>query len=293
MQDGKAQPFEVWVNGDNLPRGMAALAKNLSMDMRSEDREWLKIKLDSLSRTPTIPFTMTMPNGDSETVSGSVSALARLVAHRCEELGAFSDDSIATPLVDAMFSRKEPKSGVDGTLSWTVDVYNPATGDDFAMFVKECVMPGGAHRPYSVWLSGVYPLEFNGLTKSLSLDMRVLDPAWIGKKLRGLADMAEAQGDFFARTPGSQKQAVQPSTVAYIARLLIHRYTVHGLLDGNGFPVNELGLLKLDAPVTDSAENVANLRVAGKICPECHLAAVIKRDGCDFCTACGHVGACG
>ena len=109
-----------------------------------------------------------------------------------------------------MFSRKEPKSGVDGTLSWTVDILNPTTGDDFAMFVKECVLPDGTKRPFSVWLSGAYPIEFNGLTKSLSLDMRVIDPAWIGKQLRGLKDLPEAQGDFFARAPGSEKQAVQP-----------------------------------------------------------------------------------
>ena len=53
-----------------------------------------------------------------------------------------------------MFSRKEPKSGVDGTLS-DVDILNPATGDDFAMFVKECVLPDGSKRPFSVWLSGL------------------------------------------------------------------------------------------------------------------------------------------
>ena len=70
------------------------------------------------------------------------------------------------------------------------------------MFVKECVLPDGTKRPFCVWLSGAYPMEFNGLTKSLSLDMRVIDPAWIGKKLRGLKDLPEAQGDFFARVAG-------------------------------------------------------------------------------------------
>lgn len=291
LENGSAHPFEVWVNGEEVPRGLHALAKNLSMDMRSEDKEWLKIKLESLSKTPTIPFEMTMPGGQRAMVSGSVSALAKLVAHRCEELGAF-DSQMSTPLVNAMFSRKEPKSGVDGTLSWTVDVDNPATGDDFAMFVKECVMPDGTHRPYSVWLSGVYPLEFNGLTKSLSLDMRVVDPAWIGKKLRGLADVTEPQGDFFARVPGSEKQAIQPSSVAYIARLLIHRYNMHGLLTDDGYPINSMGLLKIDEPEQD-ASNVAHIRLAGKVCVECKQSAVIKRDGCDFCTACGHIGACG
>ena len=136
----------------------------------------------------------------------------RWCAGAASSSGVFDGAEGATPLVDAMFSRKEPKSGTDGTLSWTVDILNPPTGDDFAMFVKECVLPDGSKRPFSVWLSGAYPLEFNGLTKSLSLDMRVIDPAWIGKKLRGLKDLPEAQGDFFARVPGSEKQGVQPST---------------------------------------------------------------------------------
>ena len=190
------------------------------MDMRAQDPAWLKLKLDSLARTPGAPFSVPMPpDGRVLPVPGAVSAFAKVVEYRCAALGVFDGPEGETPLVDAMFSRKEPKSGVDGTLSWTVDILNPNTGDDFAMFVKECVLPDGTKRPFSVWLSGAYPLEFNGLTKSLSLDMRVIDPAWIGKKLRGLKDLPEAQGDFFARQPGTEKQAVQPSTIAYVARL--------------------------------------------------------------------------
>lgn len=293
IENGNVQPFEVWVNGEETPRGLGALAKNLSMDMRSQDRAWLKMKLDSLAKTPGIPFDISMPpTGEKVRIAGSVSALAKLVKYRCNELGIFSLATEHSPLVDAMFSKKEPKSGVDGTLSWTVDVNNPSTGDDFAMFVKECVLPDGSHRPYSVWLSGAYPLEFNGLTKSLSLDMRVLDPAWIGKKLRGLKDLPEAQGDFFAKTPGTNKPAVQPSTVAYIARLLIHRFNMLGILDPEGYPIAPMGMMQ--QPEQEfNGQGIVNLAVAGKLCPECGAAAVIKRDGCDFCTACGHIGACG
>ncbi|MGR9053354.1 MAG: adenosylcobalamin-dependent ribonucleoside-diphosphate reductase, partial [Gammaproteobacteria bacterium] len=290
IENGHFQPFEVWVNGEETPRGLGALAKNLSMDMRSQDREWLKMKLDSLARTPGIPFDMSMPpSGNKVRVPGSVSALARLIGYRCNELGIFDSAAEHSPLVAAMFSKKEPKSGVDGTLSWTVDVNNPGTGDDFAMFVKECVLPDGTHRPYSVWLSGSYPLEFNGLTKSLSLDMRVLDPAWIGKKLRGLKDLPEAQGDFFAKTPGTGKAAVQPSTIAYIARLLIHRFNMLGILDPEGFPLAPMGMMQQPEQAGDDRDPV-NLAVAGKQCPECGAAALIRRDGCDFCTACGHIG---
>ncbi|RLA04937.1 MAG: adenosylcobalamin-dependent ribonucleoside-diphosphate reductase [Gammaproteobacteria bacterium] len=292
-QTSSEEAFEVWINGAEQPRGLAALAKSISMDMRAMDHQWLKIKLDSLSKTSGAPFSMAMPpEGNMVNVPGNVASLARLIRYRCDELAMFDNPKAKTPLVDAMFSLKEPKSGTEGTLSWTVDINNPTTGDDFAMFVKECVMPDGSHRPYSVWLSGTYPLDFNGISKSISLDMRVLDSAWIGKKLRGLKDLPEAQGDFFAKIPGSEKQAMQPSTIAYVARLLIHRYNMLGILDEGGFPINPMGMMSQPDESTKD-NNVENLVVSGKICPECSNAAVIRRDGCDFCTACGHVGACG
>ena len=285
--------FEVWVNGAEQPRGLAALAKTLSMDMRARDHLWLKLKLDSLCKTSGNPFSMNMPpEGELINVPGNVAALARLIRYRCMELSVFEQPNAKTPLVDAMFSLKEPKSGTEGTLSWTVDINNATTGDDFAMFVKECVLPDGSHRPYSVWLSGTYPLDFNGITKSLSFDMRVLDAAWIGKKLRGLKDFPEAQGDFFAKVPGSEKQALQPSTIAYVARLLIHRYKMLAVLDEQGFPMNPMGMMSTKEPACENT-NVENLVLAGKVCIECSNASVIRRDGCDFCTSCGQIGACG
>jgi ribonucleoside-diphosphate reductase alpha chain len=33
--------------------------------------------------------------------------------------------------------------------------------------------------------------------------------------------------------------------------------------------------------------------ISGKQCPECGNHALIKKDGCEFCTACGHIGSCG
>ena len=62
--------------------------------------------------------------------------MAQVVRYRCEKLGALDGDG-TTPVVDCMFSRDEPKTGTDGTLSWTVDVYNPATGEDFVLGLKE------------------------------------------------------------------------------------------------------------------------------------------------------------
>ena len=122
--------------------------------------------------------------------------------------------------------------------------------------------------------------------------MRVLDPAWIGMKLRKLLNYQEPLGDFMAFTPGSNKQANWPSTVAYVARLIIHRYAMLGILDEDGFPLVQMGILESPLPAIAGTSMPAPV-MRGKPCKECGNNAVIKKDGCDFCTACGAVGACG
>ena len=73
--------------------------------------------------------------------------------------------------------------------------------------LKEITLPDGVTRPYSMWLSGDYPRALDGLCKILSLDMRVIDPAWIGMKLRKLLNYSEPLGDFLAFTPGQPQTA--------------------------------------------------------------------------------------
>jgi len=200
-------------------------------------------------------------------------------------------------VLDAMFSRKEPKASTDGTMSWTVDVLNHAGGDDFVLGLKELVLPDGQRRPYSVWLSGEYPRALDGLCKLLSLDMRIIDPAWIGMKLRKLQNYSEPLGDFMAKVPGSEKSQNWPSTVAYVARLMIHRYAMLGILTEEGYPVTETGIMAAPKPskwpFVERRRNPESRLIAGKKCSECGNRTVIKKDGCDFCTACGAVGACG
>jgi ribonucleoside-diphosphate reductase alpha chain len=111
-------------------------------------------------------------------------------------------------------------------------------------------------------------------------------------KLRKLLSYAEPLGDFMARVPGEERQENFPSTVAYVARLIIHRYAMLGVLDERGYPVNEMGVLEI--PAADRETEDAGYRMlAGKRCPECGNATLIKKDGCEFCTACGAIGACG
>ncbi len=285
---GRAFPFEVWVNGAEQPRGLGAVAKTLSMDMRANDRSWLAMKLDVLASTVgDDAFEMRFPpHGEPRKVPGVVSAMAQVVRWRCEQLGTF-DGKGPSPVLDHMVSIEEPRTGTVGTLAWTVDISHPTSGDEFVLGLKEIQLPGGVTRPYSMWLSGHYPRALDGLTRILSLDMRVVDPAWIGMKLRKLLDYSEPLGDFMAFVPGERRQQNWPSTVAYLARLVIHRYAMLGLLDERGFPTREMGVLETPRAGGEPAV------MKGARCRECGNYTVIRKDGCDFCSACGWVGICG
>jgi len=295
IENGHPHAFEVWVNGSEQPRGLGALAKTLSMDMRAKDLAWLRLKLDALAKAGGDAFDMPFPpGGESKRMPSLVAAFAQIVRWRVEQLASgLSEEAFnlraeqgSSPIIDAMFALKEPKTGTDGTMSWTIDVLNPRTGDDFVLGLKEITLPDGITRPYSVWLSGEYPRAFDGLCKLISLDMRVIDPAWIGMKLRKLLDFPEPLGDFMAFVPGSRKQQTYPSTVSYLARVILHRYAMLGILDEDGFPRREMGILETPAP------GAARI-MAGAKCPECANTTLIRKDGCDYCTACGFVGVCG
>ncbi|HEX9184580.1 MAG TPA: ribonucleoside-diphosphate reductase, adenosylcobalamin-dependent, partial [Burkholderiales bacterium] len=294
-ENGTPHAFEVWVNGSEQPRGLGAVAKTLSMDMRANDAGWLRLKLDTLAKTAgddafDMPFP---PHGEKRHMPSVVSAFAQLVRWRVDQLGGLDAERQAdafaasvTPVLDAMFSLKEPKTGADGTMSWSVDVHNPRAGDDFVLGLKEIALPDGTTRPYSMWLSGEYPRALDGLCKLLSLDRRVIDPAWIGMKLRKLLDFPEPLGDFLAFVPGSKKQRTWPSTVSYVAALVLHRYARLGLLGEDGVPLQKMGVLA--APAQGRAPVMQ-----GAKCPECGSHTLIRKDGCDWCSTCGYTGLCG
>jgi ribonucleoside-diphosphate reductase alpha chain len=87
---------------------------------------------------------------------------------------------------------------------------------------------------------------------------------------------------------GQRRQQTWPSTVAYMARLVIHRYAMLGVLDEAGFPIREMGVLESSSKREDRMATMA-----GRVCTECGNATLIHKDGCEFCTACGATGQCG
>jgi ribonucleoside-diphosphate reductase alpha chain len=58
----------------------------------------------------------------------------------------------------------------------------------------------------------------------------------------------------------------------------------------SGQPVAEAAL---QSNRLNDAHTTAHSVMVGKLCSECGAHAVIRKDGCDYCTNCGHLGSCG
>jgi ribonucleoside-diphosphate reductase alpha chain len=254
VRNGRPHPFEVWVLANEQPRCLGAVAKTLSADMRTQDRVWLLRKLDALENvTGGNVIDQMLSDGERLVASSNAGALSKVVRYRLRQLGVETpEEGEATPLVNAMLS--VPRH--EGTLAWAWHVRHPTSGDDFTVFLPEAETSDGQCRPIAVRLSGRYPRDLDALAALLSLDMLVNDAAWIGMKLRKLLDYPEPMESFFARMPDTQKTEQYPSVVAYLARLIVHRYAMLGLLTTAGYPMQELGVM-VSVPSEDVLPNAA------------------------------------
>jgi ribonucleoside-diphosphate reductase alpha chain len=99
------------------------------------------------------------------------------------------------------------------------------------------------------------------------------------------------------------------AALAYALQQILHR---RGFLDAEGNQVPSRLLARLPHgeanPNASSADNTLSSieegsaeergvqalhTMHGRKCGNCGANAVIRKDGCDFCTACGEIGACG
>ncbi|GAB3767212.1 adenosylcobalamin-dependent ribonucleoside-diphosphate reductase [Ramlibacter monticola] len=107
---------------------------------------------------------------------------------------------------------------------------------------------------------------------------------------RALADMRKVAWDrgpvrlgTYSKADGTSVPMWHDSEVGAIA------YAVQNIISRrNGEPVAALA-----TPPAPPSVSAAPGTMAGTKCPECGAHAMIRKDGCDFCTSCGHVGACG
>jgi ribonucleoside-diphosphate reductase alpha chain len=126
----------------------------------------------------------------------------------------------------------------------------------------------------------------------ITSSMRMLSLAARGGFLeRALSDMRKVAWDrgpvrlgTYEKADGTRVPLWHDSEVAAIA------YAVQNIIARRGAqaPVN--------MPPAESAQMSSSLAppvMAGKKCSECGAHAVIRKDGCDYCTQCGHLGTCG
>lgn len=123
----------------------------------------------------------------------------------------------------------------------------------------------------------------------ITSSMRLLSLAARGGFLeRALADMRKVAWDrgpvrlgTYSKADGTAVPMWHDSEVAAIA------YAIQNIIARRqGEPVAALATPEAAAPEAPPA-------MSGAKCPECGAHAMIRKDGCDFCTQCGHVGACG
>lgn len=122
--------------------------------------------------------------------------------------------------------------------------------------------------------------------------MRMLSLAARGGFLeRALSDMRKVAWDrgpvrlgTLARSDGTQVPLWHDSEVAAVA------YAIQNIIARrNGQAVGELA-----TPAAAVAADGPGARpMPGTKCPECGAHTVIRKDGCDWCTQCGHIGSCG
>ncbi|WOP15009.1 LAGLIDADG family homing endonuclease [Ottowia sp. SB7-C50] len=148
----------------------------------------------------------------------------------------------------------------------------------------EFFMPVGQSGESQQWITAtmrMLSLAARGgfLDRALS-DMRKV--TWDRGPVR-LGTYEKADGTHVPRWHDSEVAAIGYAIESLIARRAL---AAQGdLFDADELPVNE--------PAVDSAAAVAPGVMAGKKCPECGAHAMIRKDGCDYCTHCGFVGSCG
>lgn len=133
----------------------------------------------------------------------------------------------------------------------------------------------------------------------ITSSMRMLSLAARGGFLeRALSDMRKVAWDrgpvrygYKVREDGTQVPLWHDSEVAAIA------WAVQNILELRAKRQDSTNQMALPLPEVDEPVPTAPAAgvgvMAGKKCPDCGAHAVIKKDGCEYCTQCGFVGACG
>ncbi len=126
----------------------------------------------------------------------------------------------------------------------------------------------------------------------ITSSMRLLSLAARGGFLeRALSDMRKVAWDRGAVRLGTHRRDDgTPVPLWHESEVAAMAYAIQNILARRAEQPMQQQVLPLDEPPLPSDTPPA---MAGKKCSECGAHAVIRKDGCDYCTQCGHLGSCG
>jgi ribonucleoside-diphosphate reductase alpha chain len=192
----------------------------------------------------------------------------------------------ADPMRSVIASR--PK-GVLPAAAEKVEYWTQQGRQTLYLVVSFLPLPEGRERAVEFFM----PVGQSGESQQwITASMRLLSLAARGGFLdRALADMRKVAWDrgpvrlgTYRKADGTQVPLWHDSVVAAIAYAIQNIIARRGAVDADA--VGE----EPDLPASPGSPTTV---MAGSKCPECGAHAVIRKDGCDWCMQCGHIGACG
>jgi ribonucleoside-diphosphate reductase alpha chain len=213
--------------------------------------------------------------------------------------------AVAAPMIDPMRTVIESRpKGALSAVAEKVDYWTQEGHKTLYLLVSFLPVPaasgvGTVDRAIEFFM----PVGQSGESQQwITSSMRLLSLAARGGFLeRALSDMRKVAWDrgpvrlgTHQKADGTQVPMWHDSEVAAVAyaiqNIQLQRANRHHVEGQREAQFNQ-GVL---APAQESALAAAPPPVmAGKKCGECGAHAVIRKDGCDYCTQCGHIGTCG
>jgi ribonucleoside-diphosphate reductase alpha chain len=201
---------------------------------------------------------------------------------------ALVDENAAPP--DPMYEMiaKRPKGGLPAVAD-KIEYWTQEGKQHLYLVVSFMELPDGRERAIEFFM----PVGQTGESQQwVTSSMRLLSLAARGGFLdRALADMRKVAWDrgpvrlgTYQKADGTHVPMWHDSEVAALAYALQNIIGRRSLAKGNA---------KAAAAPQAEAPASAMPPMTGRKCPECGAYAMIRKDGCDYCTHCGHLGACG
>lgn len=208
---------------------------------------------------------------------------------------------VAQPPVDPMRTviEKRPSGGLPAVTE-KIEYWTSEGQQRLYLIVSFLPMTMSDGRTVERAIEFFMPVGQNGESQQwITATMRMLSLAARGGFLeRALSDMRKVSWDrgpvrlgSYEKPDGTHVPRWHDSEVAAIG------YAIENLIaqraqaaQGSLFDVEELPAAQ---PKLEPATLVSPSAMAGKKCTECGAHAMIRKDGCDYCTQCGFIGSCG